>query len=473
MQKILEKNIEENINKLKSYLIEIKELEKVILKKKESLRRLEYLYKGNFINREDYERIKEDLLNEINKLETKLYELLGVAYEILDETKKLYIFAKETKKIKKDIITIKPTIVENVIQETEKLIDTYIGFSPTNYEESKYEYKIPGKVIFGNRYKIIKQLFQKEKKEKKKESLEERKLRLLKKKKEINISDILTQYIIIISVRLFGKLSDIILSNFPSLYVRINKILRETGYKMLARTFLSIIFFAMFIFIILSILFIIALKNILLLLLLIGGMLAIWYIPSFYLEHKKKEKEAAIDRNLPFIIVHMASLSNSGLGLKEIIKIIANTEEYGEASIEFRKILDYLDMGLSLSDAIKLVAEETPSQYLREFLEELVLTIQSGQSLRDFLEIAAESAIIHYKSQNEKFVQALKTFSDIYVGMVVTAPIILISVIIVLASLAEKAFGIPIPLLTLIIVYAIVPAINIGMLMFISKLHPK
>jgi Archaeal flagella assembly protein J len=189
-----------------------------------------------------------------------------------------------------------------------------------------------------------------------------------------------------------------------------------------------------------------------------------------YFNYKKQSIVEDINRNLPFAIIHMASLADAGIEIKYIIKIISETEEYGYLSKEFKKIYDKINLGEGLVESLRSVADDTLSKDLKDFLEELILTITSGRKISEFLILYSQQEMIRYNSFLKKINQVMKTFSDLYVGMVLTIPMIIISVGVMLLSILQQTYNVNIQGILEIITYVGLPAINIGFIILFDKL---
>jgi archaellum biogenesis protein FlaJ (TadC family) len=189
-----------------------------------------------------------------------------------------------------------------------------------------------------------------------------------------------------------------------------------------------------------------------------------------YFNYKKQSIIEDINRNLPFAIIHMASLADAGIEVKYIIKIISETEEYGYLSKEFKKIYDKINLGEGLVESLRSVADDTLSKDLKDFLEELILTITSGRKISEFLILYSQQEMIRYNSFLKKINQVMKTFSDLYVGMVLTIPMIIISIGVMLLSILQQTYNMNIQGILEIITYIGLPAINIGFIVLFDKL---
>jgi len=127
-------------------------------------------------------------------------------------------------------------------------------------------------------------------------------------------------------------------------------------------------------------------------------------------------------------------------------------------------------LGEGLVESLRSVADDTLSKDLKDFLEELILTITSGRKISEFLILYSQQEMIRYNSFLKKINQVMKTFSDLYVGMVLTIPMIIISVGVMLLSILQQTYNLNIQGILEIITYVGLPAINIGFIILFDKL---
>jgi len=99
-----------------------------------------------------------------------------------------------------------------------------------------------------------------------------------------------------------------------------------------------------------------------------------------------------------------------------------------------------------------------------------MLTITSGRKISEFLILYSQQEMIRYNSFLKKINQVMKTFSDLYVGMVLTIPMIIISVGVMLLSILQQTYNLNIQGILEIITYVGLPAINIGFIILFDKL---
>ncbi len=188
-----------------------------------------------------------------------------------------------------------------------------------------------------------------------------------------------------------------------------------------------------------------------------------------YPSAEKKAIGNKIDQELPFVVIHMGSISGSGIDPIEIFKIIAMSGEYEFAGQEFRKILNQINIyGYDLSSALRNVSLSTPSQKLSELLNGIGITISSGGDISKFFEKRADTLLLDYRLEREKATKSSETFMDLYISVVIATPMILLMLLVVIA-VAKVQTGFNANQLTITII-GVVAIVNI---LFLSFLHLK
>jgi pilus assembly protein TadC len=196
---------------------------------------------------------------------------------------------------------------------------------------------------------------------------------------------------------------------------------------------------------------------------LLGRALALSWIPFlvpllayltvlYYPSTEQSGAATGIEQELPFVVIHMSAISGSGIEPSNIFKIIAESKEYPLLSKEMRKIINQMNVyGYDLVGSLNVVAQNTPSQKLADLFAGLSSTITSGGELSSFFSKRAETLLLDYRLEREKFTKTAETFMDLYITLVIAAPMILLLVIIML-QLSDFDFGIGPGLLTFLII---------------------
>ena len=197
---------------------------------------------------------------------------------------------------------------------------------------------------------------------------------------------------------------------------------------------------------------------------------AVTFISMFvYPSLEKKSIEARIDRELPFATIHMASISGSMIEPSKIFSIVVSTHEYPYTEKELIKLLNEANvLGYDLVEALRNRAFNCSSRKLAEIFNGLATSINSGGNLTEFFNKRAETLMFEYKLDREKQTRASETFMDIYISVVIAAPMILM-----LLLMMMKISGLGISLSTGMISLIMVAGVSLINFVFIMFLHLK
>jgi len=192
-----------------------------------------------------------------------------------------------------------------------------------------------------------------------------------------------------------------------------------------------------------------------------------------YIYPSLEEKSAAgkINGELPFATIHMAAISGSMIDPSKIFTIILQTKEYPHLEKEFTKLLNEINIyGYDLITALKNVSYNSPSKKLSELLNGLATTISSGGNLPDFFKKRSETLLFEYKIEREKQIKTSETFMDVYISVVIAAPMILM-LLLVMMKISGLGFSLSTGTITLITVLGVF-LINIFFLTFLQIKQP-
>ncbi len=200
----------------------------------------------------------------------------------------------------------------------------------------------------------------------------------------------------------------------------------------------------------------------------IGTFLMMYIYPSL----EKKSAEYAIDEELPFATIHMSAISGSMINPINIFKIIISTKEYPAIEKEFKKMINEINLyGYDIVSALKNTAKNSPSKELAELLNGLVTTINSGGDLPKFFEKRAETLLFDYKIEQQKAAKAAETFMDIYISLVIAAPMILMLLMMIM-KISGLGISMSITAIGLMIILGVI-VINIIFLTFLQIKRQK
>ncbi|NCN99039.1 hypothetical protein COU62_01385 [Candidatus Pacearchaeota archaeon CG10_big_fil_rev_8_21_14_0_10_35_219] len=198
-----------------------------------------------------------------------------------------------------------------------------------------------------------------------------------------------------------------------------------------------------------------------------------WVSFYFYPTLEKKSLGTKIDQELPFMVIQMGSIAGSGIEPVEIFKIIGLGKDYRYAGKEVRKLLNQINIyGYDLVTALTNIANSTPSKKLSELFGGLAITISSGGQLETFFEKRADSLLLEYSLERERFTKVAETFMDIYISVVIATPMILLLLLIMVSVSGIGVGGLGITQLTTAIIL-LVAVVNVIFLIFLNMKQPS
>lgn len=186
---------------------------------------------------------------------------------------------------------------------------------------------------------------------------------------------------------------------------------------------------------------------------------------------EKKNVENRIDQELPFATINMAAISGSMIDPTKIFSIIIATKEYPYLEKEFNKVLNEVNLyGYNLASALRRVSFNTASRRLGDLFNGLSTTITSGGDLPGFFDKRSQSLLFEYRIEREKYTRSAETFMDIYISVVIAAPMILMLVLI-LVSVSGLGFSLSAGSIALIMILG-VSAVNFMFMLFLHLRQP-
>ena len=277
-----------------------------------------------------------------------------------------------------------------------------------------------------------------------------------------------------LSVLLFGSIA----SKYQDSFTFLRPILVKADMKMPLNVYVSFIFFSAFMIFIVSLSVTIFLSLFVFTSIfakILAPVLAPIVVPAFcflvfmlYPFSRASTRKKNIETNLPFVLTHMGSIAESGIPPYYIFRLIGNFDEYGDIAKEFRKIQRNMEVyGIDPLTAIRAVSERSPSEMFKQVLMGFVTTTESGGNIKTFLKSAGDQALFEWRTRREKFLRQLEAYSEMYTGLMVAAPLFLISLFIVMGMISPTLGGFSILDLTKFSVYLLVPIMNIAFLLFL------
>ncbi|MFC7251025.1 type II secretion system F family protein [Halomicroarcula sp. GCM10025324] len=183
-------------------------------------------------------------------------------------------------------------------------------------------------------------------------------------------------------------------------------------------------------------------------------------IPYFRAGARKREINVLLSDSISF----MYALSVGGLNQLEILHAMGQADDtYGEAAKEFQSIVletEYFDT--DYRTAVRNQALETPSDQLSQFLTDMLSIINSGGDMTSFLEDQKEKHMRTARQEQEKMLETLELFGEMYMTLSLF-PLLLIIILVIMSMMGNAQT-------TLIYgtVYGLIPLTGIAFLVLVS-----
>lgn len=174
-----------------------------------------------------------------------------------------------------------------------------------------------------------------------------------------------------------------------------------------------------------------------------------------------------MENRFHLFVIHMTILSTTNINRMEVLRELANEEEYGELADEFQRVVDLVDIWhMSLGDACRRRAAEVPSESVSDLLERMAYTLGAGQELDEFLLQEQEVLIDKYSSAYRQSLSNLDVLKDLYLALIISMTFALVFAV-VLPLLTGND-----PTLTVVLVIVLFVFVQLGFMFVIKAVVP-
>ena len=109
---------------------------------------------------------------------------------------------------------------------------------------------------------------------------------------------------------------------------------------------------------------------------------------------------------------------------------------------------------------------QTPNKKLSELFSGLATNISSGGDLKSYLDKKADNLLLDYKIERQKYSSVAGTFMDIYISVLIAAPLVLMMLFIIM-NVTSLDIGLSINTILFLSVAAVV-LVNILFIIFLQ-----
>ena len=206
---------------------------------------------------------------------------------------------------------------------------------------------------------------------------------------------------------------------------------------------------------------------------LVTFLLGIYFGYYLLLKHpgyEKRNRAIKINMTLHNAVAYMYAMRRGGAQLMVVFRSLSDRADiYGEVALEFRQIVRDADFfGHDVVTAIHHLAQTTPSEKLKDFLQDLLSVIESGGNMAEFLSVRVRLYQEEARFEQKQFLNILSLVAESYVTLFVAGPLFLIIIMVVMGMMGGSA----VYQLTLV-TYAIIPVGSVIFIFLIYHLSDK
>jgi flagellar protein FlaJ len=156
---------------------------------------------------------------------------------------------------------------------------------------------------------------------------------------------------------------------------------------------------------------------------------------------EKNNRKIKINLTLHNAVAYMYAMRRGGAQLMTIFQSLSDRANiYGEIALEFRQIVRDADFfGYDVVSAIRHLSETTPSEKLKDFLEDLLSVIESGGDMAEFLSMRVRLYQEEARFEQRQFLNVLSIVAESYVTLFVAGPLFLIIIMVVMGMMGGSA----------------------------------
>jgi flagellar protein FlaJ len=180
---------------------------------------------------------------------------------------------------------------------------------------------------------------------------------------------------------------------------------------------------------------------------------------------KKRTRETKINLTLHNAVAYMYAMRKGGAQLMTIFRSLSDRADiYGEVALDFRQIVRDADFfGYDVVTAIRHLADTTPSEKLKDFLEDLLSVIESGGNMAEFLSMRVRMYQEEARFEQKQFLTLISIVAETYVTLFVAGPLFLIIIMVVMGMMGGAAV-----LQLSLVTYLIMPVGSVVFIFFIQ-----
>ena len=187
-----------------------------------------------------------------------------------------------------------------------------------------------------------------------------------------------------------------------------------------------------------------------------------------------RQRKSEIETNLIYTTGFMGILASGGISIERVFSRIAEIEPQPSLnSLAKRVVANIRLFGQDVNSAIEDVRQRSPSEIFAKLLMGLVNTIKTSGDLKSLLLFETSRLLALKREQLKKITATLVALAEIYVTVMVMAPITFIIMLTILSVLGTSQFGLSTSMQLNLLVFFGLPVICILFIVVLDGALPK
>jgi flagellar protein FlaJ len=188
-----------------------------------------------------------------------------------------------------------------------------------------------------------------------------------------------------------------------------------------------------------------------------------WQLPAFQADTRRRQ----IDASMPRMVAFIYALSRGGMSIPDVMEALARNEGvFGSGAEEMAVGVRDIDLfGTDVVTAVRQTSRRTPSENLRNFMQNLSSVLQSGRNFSEFLGQEYRRYREQAEEQQEEILELLATAAEVYVTVVVAGMLFLITILFVIGITSGDTL-----VLVQLITYVVLPATNVVFMAYLAEI---
>ncbi len=147
-----------------------------------------------------------------------------------------------------------------------------------------------------------------------------------------------------------------------------------------------------------------------------------------------------IDKDLVYALKDILLSISSGLPMFTALTLVSRGS-YGYVSKDIKKVVNRVNTGVPLEEALEELAISTPSEHFQSAIWQIINTSKTGADVEGVLRSLISNLVVEQKSNIQKYSHELNVLSLVYMLVAVAIPMIVTTLMIILNTISSTGIN--------------------------------